>query len=167
MFARLALSSFGLALTFACAKPADQTAAAPPAVDSAAAKAGAASVWTRWSEAALAGNADGLAGLVADSARLDFRGFPPMIGREAFKTAVTGVFQTNKYTAMSVVPEMTEAISNDLVYETGNITETYTMKGKSMTEYGRYAAALTKGADGQWRVGYLIGFADSTVTAKP
>lgn len=161
------VSGLGLALTIAaCAKPADQTAAAPPAVDSAAVKAGAAGLWTRWTAAALAGSADSLAMLVSDSARLDFRGIPPMIGREAFRAVAAPLFAANKYTALSVVPEMTEAISNDLVYETGDITETYTTNGKTQTEYGRYAAALVKGTDGQWRVGYLIGFADSTVVKK-
>ena len=166
MFVRRMLSSLALIATAgACAKPADQTAAAP-AVDSAAVKAATADVWARWAAADTAGNADAIAALVTDSVRLDFRGFPPMLGREAVRTAVATVFKTNKVTAVSIVPEMTEAISNELAYETGNFTESFSMGGKSMTEYGRYAAALMKGTDGQWRVAYMIGFADSTVTAK-
>src|SRR5262245_37470917 len=126
MSVRRTLSGLGLALTIAaCAKPAEQTAAAPPAVDSAAVKAGAAGLWTKWTAAALGGSADSLAMLVSDSARMDFRGIPPMIGREAFKSVAATLFAANKYTALNVVPEMTEAISNDLAYETGDITETY------------------------------------------
>jgi hypothetical protein len=35
-----------------------------------------------------------------------------------------------------------------------------------MVEYGRYASAAAKEADGQWRLGYLMAFTDSTVADK-
>jgi len=42
------------------------------------------------------------------------------------------------------------------------------MKGKKgeMTDYGRYAVAVVKDADGQWRWAYLMAMVDSTVTKK-
>lgn len=167
MFARRALSSLVLALTFAaCAKPADQSAAAPAAVDSAAVKAAVTDVWSRWIAADTAGNIDALAALIADSVRIDARGMPPMVGKVAWRAMAETAMKQMDITAMSIIPEMTEAISNGLAYETGNYVETYVAGGNTMTDYGRYATAVGKDADGQWRVYYLMAFADSTVTAK-
>jgi len=166
MSARHTFSTLALALVIAAfAKPAEQTAAAP-AVDSAAVKAAVADVWSRWSAADTAGNLEALVTLVADSARFDFRGMPPMVGRASFRAMAETNMKSMDVTSLVITPEMTVAISNELAYETGNFTEGYTTGGKSMVDHGRYAAAVLKDADGQWRVGYLIGFADSTVTVK-
>lgn len=166
MSARHTLASLALALALAaCAKPAEQTAAAP-AVDSAAVKAAVADVWSRWSAADTAGNIEALAALVGDSARIDARGMPPMMGRASFRTMAETMMKTMDVTSLTITPDMTAAISNELAYETGNYTEGYLMSRKKMTDYGRYAAAVGKDPDGQWRVMYLMAFADSTVTAK-
>ena len=166
MSARHTCSTLALALAIAaCAKPAEQTAAAP-AVDSAAVKAAVADVWARWSAADTAGNVDAVTALVTDSARLDFRGMPPIMGRASFRTMAQTALKDMDITSLVITPEMTEAISNELAYETGNYTEGYITGKKSMVDYGRYAAAVMKEADGQWRVGYLMAFADSTVTVK-
>jgi uncharacterized protein (TIGR02246 family) len=167
MSARRMLSSLALALLIAaCAKPADQTAAAPAAVDSAAVKAGVADLWTRYIVADTAGNVEALAGMVSDSARLDIRGMPPMLGRANYRSMTEQGFKSAKYTSMTITPEMTMAISNELAYETGNYTEGYTMNKKNLMDYGRYATAVAKDADGQWRIAYIMAFADSTVTVK-
>ncbi|HTL04611.1 MAG TPA: DUF4440 domain-containing protein [Gemmatimonadales bacterium] len=167
MFVRRALASLALALTMAaCAKPAEQTAAAPAAVDTAAAKSGAADLWQRWIAADTAGNAQALAAMVDDSARIDARGMPPILGRAAWLAAAEAAFKSAKYTSMTVSPVMTMPISNELVYEFGDYTEGSTMGGKNLMDYGRYATAIVKGADGQWRFGYVMAFADSTVTVK-
>ena len=169
MFARCVPASLALVLLggAACAKPAEQTAAAPPAVDSAAVKAAVSDVWARWIVADTAGNVEALMALVGDSARFDARGMPPIVGRANLRAAVEPIFKSTKYTAMAITPEMTEVLSDALAYETGNYVETYVVNKKSMTDYGRYAAAVGKDADGQWRVMYMMAFADSTVPAKP
>lgn len=167
MSARRTFSSLGVALAIAaCAKPADQAAMAPAVVDSAVVKAAVADIWTRWTAADIEGNVEALAALVGDSARLDFRGFPPIMGRAAFKVFAEGAVKATDITSLSIAPEMTIPISNELAYETGDYTEGHTTSGKKLTDYGRYAAAVGKDADGQWRVMYIMVFADSTTTAK-
>ena len=166
MSARHTCSTLALALAIAaCAKPAEQVAAAP-VVDSAAVKAAVADLWQRWVAADTAGNLEALAAMIADSARLDLRGMPPFLSRAAWKASAETAMRSMDVTAMTITPEMTSAISNELAYETGNYSEAYTMGKKRMVDYGRYATAVQKEADGQWRVGYIMAFADSTVTVK-
>lgn len=167
MFARRAFSSLALALLIAaCAKPAEQTAAAPPAVDSAAVRSGVADLWQRWITADTAGNVDALAGMVTEDTRLDLKGMPPMIGRAAWKAMAGEGYKTTKYTSMSITPEMTMPVTNELAYETGNYSEGSLAAGKKTLDFGRYAAALHKDPDGQWRVRYIMVFSDSTVAKK-
>ena len=167
MFARRALASLALAITIAaCAKPAEQTAAAPAAVDSTAVRAGVADLWQRWIAADTAGNVDALVGMVADSVRIDMRGMPPMIGRAAWKAMAEAGYKTTKYTSMTITPGATFPVSNELAYEFGDYTEGSTTGGKSTMDYGRYATAVRKDADGQWRIAYIMVFADSTVQVK-
>ncbi len=167
MSARRAFASLALALTIAaCAKPADQMAAAPAAVDSAAVTAAVADLWQRWIAADTAGNLDALVGMVTDSVRIDMRGMPPMIGRAAWKAMAEAGYKTTKYGSMTITPDMTVPVTNELVYQSGDYTEGATTAGKSTLDYGRYAGAIRKEADGQWRVAYIMVFADSTVQVK-
>jgi len=167
MSARGPISSLALTLTlFACAKPADQAAMAPAAVDSAAVRAAVADLWARWVAADTAGNVDALAAMVGDSARIDVRGMPPFLGREAWRATATQAMRMMDVTSMSITPDMTIPISNELAYQNGNYVESYLEGKKSSTDYGRYATAVRKDPDGQWRVAYIMVFADSTVTAK-
>lgn len=168
MFARRALASLALALTMAaCAKPAEQTAAAPAAVDSAAVRAGVADLWQKWIAADTTANIETLAALVDDSVRIDGRGMPPVLGRAAWRAMLEATFKAAKPTSMTITPGGTFPVSNELAYEFGDYTEGSTAGGKHMMDHGRYAAALVKGADGQWRIGYIMAFADSTVQTKP
>ena len=167
MSARGLMSSLALTLMlFACAKPAEQAAVAPAAVDSTAVRAAVTDLWARWAAADTAGNVEVLASMVGDSTRIDARGMPPMMGREAWRAAATQMMKTMDVTALSITPDMTIPISNEMAYQNANYVEAYTMNKKHMTDYGRFAAAIIKDADGQWRVGYIMVFADSTVTAK-
>ena len=167
MFARRMYSLLALAAALgACAKKAEETAATPPAVDSAAARAAIADAWQRWIAADTAGNVAALVAMWGDSARADIRGMPPIMGRAAAQAFFESAFKDSKVNAESVTPDMTVPVSNDLVYQNGNYVETMTTKGKTSTDYGRYALALHKDADGQWRWAYVMAFADSTVPKK-
>jgi uncharacterized protein (TIGR02246 family) len=167
MSPRRTWSSLALPLSVAaCAKPAEQTAAAPPAVDSAAVRTAVADLWQRWITADTAGNVAALAEMVADSGRIDLRGMPPIIGRAEWKAAAEAGYKEAKYTSMTITPDMTVAVTNELAYQNGDFTEGATSKGKSTMDYGRYAAALRKDADGHWRIAYIMVFADSTVPKK-
>lgn len=167
MSARCTLSTLALSLAIAaCAKPAGQTAAAPPAVDSAAVKTAVADLWSRWIAADTAGNVAALTGMWGDSARADIRGMPPIIGRAGAQTFFQTAFKDMKVNAESFMPDMTIPVTNELVYQNGSYTETTTSKGKTATEFGRYAIAFHKDADGQWRFAFVMAFADSTVPKK-
>ena len=88
------------------------------------------------------------------------------LGKEAVAAAFMPVLRQTKYTDFNVTPDLTIPVSNDMVYQNGNYMEAATSGGKSQTEYGRYAAAIVKGADGQWRLGYIMAFSDSIVPVK-
>jgi len=160
----VSLVAAGYALT-GCTKPADQQAAAP-AIDSAAVTAAATDFWQRRGQNVLANDTTAWLGMVDDSIRVDSRGLPPLIGKAALAAAFMPVMRTTKYTGFNVTPDMTIPVSNEAVYQNGNYMEASTSGGKSQTEYGRYAVAIVKGADGQWRMGYIMAFSDSVVPAK-
>ena len=162
-------TAFGLILVAALAacgpKAADQT-AAPVAVDSAAVTAAATDYWQRWTAAATAGDLAAMGALLTDSVRIDSKGMPPIIGKAGWAAAFEPMLKNTKVDAEVVTPEMTIAVSNELAYQTGNFVETTTSAGKSQTEYGRYAASMRKDSDGQWRLMYIMAFADSTIPVK-
>lgn len=149
----------------ACTKPAPEQAAAP-AIDSAAVTAAASTFWQRYGQNVLAGDTTAWLAMVDDSIRVDSRGLPPLIGKAALAATFMPVLRQTRYTGFNVTPDMTIPISNEAVYQNGSYMEASTTGSKSQTEYGRYAAAIVKGADGQWRLGYLMAFSDSVVSAK-
>lgn len=156
-----------LGLLTACGeKPAEQPAAAPAAVDSATVTAAVADLWRRYETADTAGDIAALGGMLTDSVRLDLKGMSPMLGRASYTALLTEMLKTNKVTAAAVMPEATTVTSNEMAYQTGDYRETTVTGGKSATEYGRYATAVRKDADGQWRIAYLMAFADSVVPMK-
>ena len=132
----------------------------------AAVRAAVADLWTRWAAADTAGNVAALASMVADSARIDARGMPPILGRDAWKAAATEMMKTVRVTSLTITPDMTIPISDGMAYQNASYVETNLQGKKGSTEYGRFAAAVIKDTDGQWRVGYIMVFSDSTVTKK-
>lgn len=150
----------------ACGPKAEEQASGPVAVDSAAVVSAAVAYWPRWIAAWKTGDAATMGGLLSDSVRLDIKSLPPMLGRAGFVATFEPLVKTMTMDSQVVTPEQTTAISNELAYQTGDYVETMTTAGKTQTEYGRYAAAIAKGADGQWRLSYIMAFADSTVPVK-
>ena len=167
MSARSTLSGLMFALVIgACAPPANQGAAAPAAVDSAAVTAAVAYFWQQWITADTTNSVDMQLGLMADSARFDIRGMPPIVGRAAWKAVLEPMLKTAKYTSLMVMPDMTIPVTNELAYQNGSYMEGTTAAGKKSMEYGRYATALRKDPDGKWRFAYIMVFADSNVSGK-
>lgn len=153
----------------ACApKEAPAPAAAAPAVDTAAVVAGVADLWTKWAVADTAENLAAMMTLMTEDGRIDVKGMAPMMGRAAAQAAMTELYGQVNYLEASATPGFTVAISNELAHQMGTYLERYTMKGKKgeMTDFGRYAAALVKSPDGQWRWAYFMVMVDSTVTTK-
>lgn len=159
-----------LAMSLQACAPAGETtpASTTPAVDTAAVLAGISETWAKWAVADTAENVDAIVALATEDARFDFRGMPPMVGREGARSTMGPAYKQLDYLEASVSPATTVAISNELAHQTGTYRERYTMKGTAgeMTDYGRYAAALVKESDGQWRWAYMMGMVDSTTTKK-
>ena len=164
MLNRSAFSGVLLIAAFAaCGQRPTTAPAAAPAVDTAAVQAALAGFWPRWVTAALSGDTAAMGGLLADSVRIDARGFPPILGRASWITIFATMLKTSKVESETITPEQTSVVSNELAYQTGDFIETVTAEGKTQTEYGRFAAALRKFPDGQWRLNYIMAFPDSTV----
>jgi uncharacterized protein (TIGR02246 family) len=157
------------AALLACSQPAPETTVpAASAVDTAAVVAGAADLWAKWAVADTAEDLAAFATLLTEDGRFDVKGMPPMVGPTDVQSALTDLYEQVNYLEASATPTMTVAVSNELAHQAGSYMERYTMKGKQgeLTDYGRYAAALVKGEDGQWRWAYMMAFVDSTVTKK-
>ena len=167
MFTRRACPGLAFLIALAaCGPQAQQQAAASPVVDSAAVKSATVAFWQRWAAADTAGDRAALTAMVGDSARLDVRGLSPLLGRAAFAAALEPMIKARKVVSEVITPEATVAISNELAYETGNYTEQTLAAGKVERDYGRYAGALAKYPDGQWRIAYIMVFSDSIVPVK-
>jgi len=162
---RACLPLLSLLLAPACAAPADSGGAAAP-VDTAAAMAAVEDVWSRWVTADTAGDADAFVALFAEGAQADLMGGPPLMGRAAIDSLVRGMFTARDYTSMDMQIATTYVESADLVNQGGSYVETYVEGGRTMTEYGRFVSSIMRQPDGQWRVMYVMAFADSTTPAR-
>ena len=155
-----------LGATLACAKAEPPPPPPPPAVDTAGVTQAATDLWNRFVTADTADNADGLVALFADDVRVDLQGAPPMLGKAAFEATYRPMIAPRNYTDARINAHTTLVVSNDLVLQGGVYAETYEEKKKVSTEYGRFATSLVRGADGQWRIAYLMGIIDSTVARR-
>lgn len=166
MLTRSAFIGVALAALTACAPRAADQAAAPMAVDTAAVQAAIAGFWPRWIAAATAGDTSAMGALLIDSVRIDSKGIPPVLGRAGWMAIFQTMMKDTKVESEVITPEQTTVVSDVLAYQTGDFVETLTTAGNTRTEYGRYASAIRKDADGQWRLSYIMAFADSIVPVK-
>jgi len=139
---------------------------AAPAVDSTGVRNAVDAMWKQWVAADTAGNIPAMAGLVSDSIRIDAKGQPTIVGKAAWQSFASAMVKGVSIDSEVITPDVTIAVSNDLAYQNGNYTEQTVRDKKKTTDYGRYAAAIAKDADGVWRVRYIMSFSDSTVAAK-
>jgi uncharacterized protein (TIGR02246 family) len=149
LIASLAFGFTHPAMAQTTAKP--DTAAVRAAVNAASAKLNA---------AYLAGDAAAVAGLFTEDARAEYAGFPSAKGRAAIQSTYDTYFKSNKLTvAETTIMEVT-ALTPDLVTAGG----TYHSfgNGKPKHAWWRWAAAYRKGADGEYRISYIMAFPDST-----
>jgi ketosteroid isomerase-like protein len=159
---------YGVSLLFmvtAC-PPATVQEAAAPVVDSVAVLAGVSELWQRWTAADIASDTTTLFDVTTDSVRVDYRGFAPILGRDAWRAFVVTALKQVDITAAEIHPELTVPISNDLSYQVGGYNETVIMGKVTTPIQGRFAAALRRGADSRWRAAYLMVFADTTITPQ-
>ena len=142
---------------------------APPAmatVDTAAAMKGIDSTRARYTTLIVAGDTAGVAALYTEDATLDLYGVPRQHGRAAITAAVKADLAMRRYTVSEAKPGMTTVRTNDDASEIGTYHDMHDMKGVKDHEWGRYVVGLHKGADGMWRMTYLMAFPDSTKVEK-
>ncbi len=154
-----------LPLVLACAAPADQDTSAA-AVDTAAVMTAVTDFWPRYIAADTSNDPVAIAGMFTEDGRVDARGIPVLDGRAAIQSFLETALKSMRYTSLAVMPDMTVPVSNELVYQNGSYVENMVVEGRPATEHGRYAMALRKDGDGQWRVMHLFAFADSTIHAR-
>jgi len=146
--------------TLACTKPADTGSA--PMVDTAAAQAGVDSLRASYSRIQIAVDAAALGQLYTEDATLDMYGAPRAKGRTAIEEGLKADLGSRKYTVSEIMPIQTSVTSNTSGSEIGTYHAMHDMNGTVDHEWGRYVVGAEKGADGKWRLGYLMFFPDST-----
>ena len=127
------------------------------------------SVWTKYSAAAVGGDAEALAQLYADGAYVVESGLPTIRGNAALRAVVKEVLGGVRFLESSIRPELTE-IAGDRVLQFGTYRDVLQSTGKpAEVVVGRFAAVLLRDGTSSWRVSRLIAVADSTVPqlAKP
>ena len=92
----------GLVAFTACNAPAVETAAAPPAPDTAAIRTELQALSDRTEASYLAGDAAAVAATYADSAIAEFQGFPTAIGRPAIESSYAQYFAANQLTVAEI-----------------------------------------------------------------
>lgn len=166
MLRRLLFSMMAVTLVSACA-PKEEPAASVPAAapDTAALRAEIAPLGEAYRAAIIAGDAAALNALYTDNATVELTGIPTLIGRAAIMTADSMNFTMGKPTDWNSTVRSTVALGNGGVAQTGSWSDAMPAAGgKTTRRDGRWIAGLAKGEDGKWRINYLMGMTDSTVT---
>ena len=148
----LALGAFAIA---ACAAPEPEVAV--PATDPAADMAAINTLRQSYQTAFNAGDAAGVAALMAADVNDMEPGMPTMAGAAAVQEGLTGMFQ--QYTAQIEITAQKTEVVGDLAYDRGTFRNTMTPKagGDAMTEEGRYLVVARRQADGSWKLVELMG----------
>ena len=161
-----AFSTVALAVLVAAAAFAPSQTPAATAVDTAAVFQGLDALRSAFIATQTGGDATALAALHADSAGLDLFGLPRLRGRPAIQTAMAADLAARKYTLVEITPFARNARTNTDATELGTYHDMHNGQGKVDHEWGRYLGAFVKGADGQWKIQYLIAFPDSIKAGK-
>ena len=166
MFRHSAVPFAALLLVAACGPKSETPAVA--AVDTAAVRAGADSLRSAYSRLQIAGDAKGVAMLHTEDAGVDLYGAPRMRGRAQIEAGLTQTYAARKFSATDItpLPSSFNAQTSTDGSELGTYHDMWTEAGKTNHEWGRYLVAFHKDSDGQWRLVYLMAFADSTKVDK-
>ena len=167
---RIATAIRGLVVLGVVAGCSQQAPPAPPPApppDSAAVRAELDQLWSPFRTALLAADTAGALAPFADEVRIDFQGFPPMVGRGALESQLKSDLAANVYTDFRVTPIRTTVYDSVRAGQYGTFSETFGPKGKpASVTAGRFAAGYGKGPSG-WQVRFLIGFPDSVKAVRP
>ncbi len=150
------------AVALACTRPAGETGTTGMAVDTAAVKSGIDSLRAAYARAEVAGDAAALGQLWTEDGTLDMYGAPRTKGRANIEAGLKADFASRKWTVSEITPVQTNVQNNEAGSEIGTYHVMHDVNGTVDHEWGRYVVGVQKGADGKWRLDYLMFFPDST-----
>ncbi len=152
--------------TLAACTPKEQPAVAAVAPDTTALAAEIAPFGEAYRAAILAGDAAALNALYTDAAVVELTGVPTLVGRAAIMSRDSATFAMGKPSEWMSTVRNTAFLSEGRVAQTGTWADATVVRGKTMRRAGRWIAGLNKEADGSWKINYLMGMTDSTVTGR-
>ncbi len=165
MMSRLTIVGLGLAL--ACA-PAPKQAAAPappPPPDTAAVRTALNALADQYEAAEVAGVPAQVSALYTDDATTVFQGFPTASGKAAIEAQTAEAMKAQKVLEMSIENREISVVTPTMATATG-IAIQLSQEGKNKTRmWWRWAGAY-QNVGGQWKLGYLMAFQDSTKAQK-
>ncbi len=133
-------------------------------LDTAAVMAGVDSLRTSYSRLQVAGDMTGLAQLYTENATVDAYGMPRTKGRAAIEASLKA--DPRKFSASDIMPLATFPTTSAMASQIGTYHDLYDLNGTMTHEWGRYVVGADKGADGKWRLNYVMVFPDSTKAGK-
>ncbi|HEX9166827.1 MAG TPA: hypothetical protein VF862_13020 [Gemmatimonadales bacterium] len=152
-----------IAFAVACAPAAEPPAAADFAPDSAAALAAAQELGRQYAERIVTGDAASVAGLFTEDATTAYFGYPTTSGRANIQALyAASIASAGKPTGSQIAVTSATGVTPGLITVLGTNAETRDSAGVMVTQHWRWAAAVRKDADGQWRFAYSMAFPDST-----
>jgi ketosteroid isomerase-like protein len=113
-----------------------------------------------------AADAAGLAGLFTSDGTVDQFGVPRMKGRTQIEAGFKTAFGVQQPKSLDIVPLRLTPATPNLVGEIGTYHEMDVLKGKTVHVWGGNVVSIAKDSTGAWRLGYVMGFPDSTKTDK-
>jgi ketosteroid isomerase-like protein len=138
------------------------TASSAQAPDTATVRAGLNALTAKLVTAYLAGDAATMASLYTEDARAEYAGFPSAVGRTAIQSTYLEYFKANKLKVWESTIGDVNSLSADLATAGGTVHSFGDTNGKPVHMWWRWAAAYRRGADGEYRISYVMAFPDST-----
>jgi len=155
-----------VAVAAGCSPAEQQQAAAPATPDTAATWAALQAMMDGYEAKALAADVAGLVDLYTENAVLYEPGMPTISGRGGVEAAYTAIFSTMKVQSQSITVGSANSARPGLAAALGTYEETLDSAGSIRNLWGRWAASFAQGADGNWRISFLMAFPDSVKAAQ-
>ena len=139
----------------------------PAVPDLAAVRAELDSLWTRYADAAIAGDADAIVQLYTESPYLIESGLPTARTRAELSAAAKNVLGSVDILEATITPEVTE-FAGDRVLQFGTYRDVLQAPGQPVqVVHGRFSAVFLRDSASSWRVSRLVAVMDSSVPRPP
>jgi ketosteroid isomerase-like protein len=156
------LMSLAAGLLTACVAPAPEAHAPPPPPDPAVVRTAIENLGQQYKVYMLNGDAMGISSLFTDDGRFEAYGFPSMAGRQAIAEGLKAGFEAAKFKVWDVSYNEAGPLGPDIATGGGTVHEQTEVSGKETHAWYRWAAAYRRGADGHYKIAFLMAFPDST-----